>query len=408
MINWKRNLVMVWLSQFFSILGFCVAMPFFPFYIQELGVKEPGAVKLWVALISAAGPLTMAVFAPIWGVVADKYGRRLMMLRANFGGAICVALMGTVPNVEWLLVLRLIQGTLTGTVTAAQTLVSVHTPNNRSGLALGILSTAVFTGGMAGNFVGGVLAEVYGYRPVFYLSGVVLLLATLLILFGVQEEFEPRKTRNRWRSFKVGVARVSAAWSILALIGMMALSRQFDRSMFPLFVQEVKGGAIKGAALWTGSLNAMGGIAALLAGIVLGWLADWISPSKIGKWSALCAGLLMIPHGLVGGFWSMAGIRFCIVFCAGGLDPVFQIWLAKVTPAKSRGILFGWALTAKCIGWTLAAFLSAYVAEELGLRRMYFVGAGIFLMLIPMIGFVVHTMGLSSDSTDDSKDTVEV
>jgi DHA1 family multidrug resistance protein-like MFS transporter len=398
-VNWKRNLFMVWLSQFLSILGFCVAMPFFPFYIQELGVTNPVRLKLWVALINASGPLTMALCAPLWGVVADRYGRRLMMLRATFGGAVCLALMGTVPNVQWLFILRLIQGTLTGTVTAAQTLVSVHTPNNRSGLALGILSTAVFTGGMAGNLVGGCLAEQCGYRTVFYVAGVVLALSTLLIFFGVEEEFVRRKTRDPWRSFRVGAARVMSAWSILVLIGFMAFCRQFDFAMFPLYVQEVKG-AIKGAALWTGSLHAIGGVAALLAGIILGWLADWIAPARIGRWSAFGAALMMVPLGMATGFLTMALPRFALVFCAGGLDPVFQIWLAKVTPDKSRGILFGWALTCKCIGWTMAALVSATVASAFNLRSVYFVGAAFYLILIPMISLVVWRMGLRNSAKE--------
>jgi MFS family permease len=239
-----------------------------------------------------------------------------MMLRASFGGAVCLALMGLVPNVQWLLALRFIQGTLTGTVSAAQTLVSVHTPVNRTGLALGVLSSAVFIGNMVGNMLGGLLAEVYGYRTVFYVSGVVLLLATSITWFGVREDFESHVPRNRWRSFKVGLGRVSAAWSILVLMGFMAFSRQFDQAMFPLFVQDVKG-TLKGAALWTGSLHAIGSVAALLSGVILGWLADRIAPSKIGKYSALVASVLMVLHGLATGFWQMSMARFGKMFCAG-------------------------------------------------------------------------------------------
>ena len=392
MINWQRNLFMVWLSQFFSIFGFSVAMPFLPFYIQDLGVQTPAQVKFWVALVTAAGPLTMAIFAPIWGVLADRYGRRLMMLRASFGGAVCLALMGLVPNVQWLLALRFLQGMLTGTVSAAQTLVSVHTPNNRTGLALGVLSSAVFTGNMVGNVVGGLLAEVYGYRVVFYVAGVVLLLSTGLVLYGVREEFVRRPPRNRRRSFKVGVGRVSAAWSILVLMGFMAFSRQFDQAMFPLFVQDVKG-TLKGAALWTGSLHAIGSVAALLSGILLGWLADRVPPSTIGKYSALVAGVLMVPHALATGFLHLSLVRFAILFCAGGLDPVFQIWLARATPEKNRGILFGWALTFKSVGWTLAPLVSGAAASLFGLRSVFFLGSAFFLLLIPMITFVVRQMG---------------
>jgi DHA1 family multidrug resistance protein-like MFS transporter len=393
-VSWQRNLAVVWLAQFLSLLGFSVAMPFLPFYVQELGVEDPGAIKLWVSAITAAGSLTMAVCAPLWGMVADRYGRRPMMLRAGFGGAFVLTCMGLAPSVRWLLILRLIQGTLTGTVTAAQTLISVHTPNHRTGFAMGVLSTAVFTGTMGGNVLGGALAESFGYRTVFFVGAVVLLFSALLILFGVRENFVRRSGGTSRRRMRVSVGRVLAAWPILVLIGFMAFCRRFDLPMFPLFVQQVKG-TLQGAALWTGSLHAIGSVAALLAGVALGWLADRVSPARIGKLSALGAGILMVAHGMAGGYLQLAAVRFGLLFCAGGLDPVFQIWLAKATHHRHRGILFGWALTTKSVGWTVAPLISGGVAAAFGLSWVYFTGAAFFVRLVPMIAFVVRRMGLA-------------
>lgn len=401
MVKWQRNLEIVWGVQFLSLLGFNVAFPFLPFYIQELGVTDPDAIKYWTALIAASGPLTMAICAPLWGMAADRYGRRLMMLRAGFGAAVCLLGMGLAPSVKWLLAFRLIQGAVTGTVTAAQTLVSVHTPNNRTGFALGVLSTAIFTGSMTGNVLGGFLADSIGYRHVFFVGAGVALVSALLVLFGVREEFVKRRVFSRSRRSRAGFARVYATWPILALIGLMAFSRQFDGAMFPLFVQHVKG-TIAGAAIWTGSLQAIAGTAALLAGIGLGWLADRVSPARIGKASAVGAGLIMVVHGFAGSYLYLALARFGLVFCAGGLDPVFQIWLAKATPQRSRGALFGWAQTTKSAGWTLAPLLSGAVAAGLGLRAVYFIGACLFMLLVPMITFVVGRMGLSETSKASS------
>jgi len=93
-VNWKTNLVVIWISQLLSIAGFFFALPFGPYYIQELGVHDPAKIKFWVALFGAGPPLSLAVFSPIWGTLADRYGRRLMLLRANLGGAIILSLMG--------------------------------------------------------------------------------------------------------------------------------------------------------------------------------------------------------------------------------------------------------------------------------------------------------------------------
>jgi len=120
MSEWKRNFFMVVLSQFISMMGFSFAIPFVPYYIQQLGVTEPNELKMWVALFTASSSLTLAVASPIWGALGDRYGRRIMLLRSYFGGMIVLSLMGLVPNVQMLIVLRLLQGTLTGTATVAR------------------------------------------------------------------------------------------------------------------------------------------------------------------------------------------------------------------------------------------------------------------------------------------------
>ena len=120
MTNWKRNLVIVWIGQFFSIMGFSFSMSFVPYYMQELGVVDPVKLKAAIAVFTAAAPLAFAVFAPLWGAVADRYGRKLVLVRAYFGGALVLSLMGVVDKVEYLIFLRLLQGVLTGTMTASQ------------------------------------------------------------------------------------------------------------------------------------------------------------------------------------------------------------------------------------------------------------------------------------------------
>ncbi|MFP3870375.1 MAG: MFS transporter [Syntrophobacteria bacterium] len=391
MARWKQNLAAVWVSQFLSIMGFFFAIPFGPYYIQELGVHDPGEIKLWVSLFGAAVPLGLAIFSPIWGAIADRYGRRLMLLRANLGAAVTLGLMGTVQSVEALIGLRLLQGVLAGTVVAAQAMVSANTPENRSGLALGALSAAVYSGIMAGTFVGGIFAEYFGYRNAFFASSCLLLLAGLLVLFGTTEYFirpEPRAAAgNHW--FKGASFESRRAWPLLLLLAAMAFTRHFEIVFFPLLVQDIHG-ALKGAAFWTGTLSAAAGLAGFLAGIVFGRLADRFAPAKIAQVSALGAALLMVPHGLAREFLLLFGARFGMIFCAGGLDPLFQVWLAKVTPAERRGSVFGWAGTARSLGWFAAPLISGLVASAFGIRSIYFIGAVFYVGLIPLVTYVVR------------------
>jgi len=398
-VSWQRNLVFVWMAQFLSIMGFSFGIPFVPYFFQEeLGVKADD-LAMWVALFGAATPLTLAIFSPVWGALADRMGRRPMLLRAYFGASIILTLMGTVTSPIWLIILRLGQGVLTGTVTASQALVSTHTPNHRSGLALGSLNSAVFSGALMGAFVGGWTAELFGYRIAFYFSGFVMLISASLVFFGVKEVFHrpplPEKSGGIFAGIKPSVGQLKLALPILLLMTAVMFARQFDASFVPLLVQQIHG-KIEGAALRTGMLFALCGLAGVFSGVSLGWLADRVSPGKIGKWSAFFAGLMMLPQAFV---WSMGllfPIRFLMIFAAGGLDPVLQIWLCKMTPAQSRGLIFGWSATARAVGWVFAPLAGGLVAGALGIRYIFLIGPFFYFTLIFLISITVKKIESNS------------
>lgn len=389
-IDWRQNLAFVWLSQFLSIMGFSFALPFAPYYIQDLGVTDPDALKLWVSAFAAATPLSLAISQPIWGAAADRFGRRRMLVRANIAGSLVLTLMASVRSVEALVMLRLVQGAFTGTVSAAQTLVAANTPSERNGLALGALSAAVFSGAMAGASLGGWFADSFGYRATFYAAAGLILLSGLLVLWFTREDFTP-PTQDDTDPVppQFSLRTMGAGLPILILIAAMAGVRQFDMALVPLLVQDIHG-SVAGAARWTGLLFAIASVGGLLAGPLLGQLADRTSPARIATLCSAGAAVMMILQGLASGFLLLMPARFGMMFCAGGLDPVFQIWLAKVTPVERRGIVFGWSSTARSLGWFAAPLISGALATITGLRSIYFINAALFLLLIPLINRVVH------------------
>jgi DHA1 family multidrug resistance protein-like MFS transporter len=391
-MHWKKNLLLVWLAQFLGVSGFSFALPFIPFYIKELGITDPAACNLWVAVFAASGYLSLLLFAPVWGFLADLYGRRLMILRAYFVSGLIVPLMGYVPNVFCLVALRFVLGAFAGTVTASQTLVSSNTPVGNRGFALGTLSSAVYGGTMAGAFLGGIVVDRFGYRVAFWVCGIAVILAGLLVLFGVKENFLSSATlRSRIATMTGRPPDFGAAWLLLLLILLIGFSIRFDQPFMPLLVEAVQGP--DNAATWTGIIASLSAVAGVVSGCLLGYLADRYPPPRVAAWSALLAGLLMLPQGLAGSLSVLIGARLGMVFFAGGLDPIFQIWLSKCTPDDQRGVFLGWATSAKALGWLLCSLTSGGVAVLLGVRWVYFVAAGIFLSLIPIIriaGMRVH------------------
>lgn len=374
-------MVWVWASQFLSIMGFSFALPFAPYFIQqELGVLRHGELQMWVALFSSSTAITMSIAAPLWGMLADRFGKRIMLIRANLAGAVIMSLMGAVQTPLMLIVLRLLQGVLTGTMTAAQALLAGEMPHERRGLAMGGLSAAVYSGGLSGAFLGGFVAHWLGYRAAFYVSGALLLAAGLLVLFCMSETkivVERRhgaaRTGMHWRDYS------RTFYSVLAMIGVIAFVRQFDMTFLPLLVQDIYG-SLEGVSLWSGALYACSGVAGLLAGLATGWLSDHFNPLRLVIVAAVLAsilsGWLMVIHS----FAVLFPVRFLMVFFAGTLEPALNVWLAKRVPEARQGVAFGLASTTRSIGWAIGPLLAGLVAA-VNLRAVFGVASVGFLGL---------------------------
>jgi len=369
-------MAVVWTSQFLSIMGFAFALPFAAFFLQEeLGVTGGSSLKLWVALFSASTALTMAVAAPVWGLLADRYGKRIMLIRANLAGAVVMSGMGAVQTPEMLIVLRMLQGALTGTMTAAQAFLAGEMPTGRRGLAVGGLSAAVFSGSMAGAMLGGVTAHWLGYRAAFYASGGLLLASSLLVLLGTRETVVPGRRGGAAAAGAVPEAPgrrslPSALFGVLGLIGAVAFVRHFDRPFLPLLVQDIHG-RLEGVTLWSGGLSAWGSVAGLLAGLVTGWLSDHINPLRLVIAAALLAAVFSGWQMGIHAFAVLFPVRFGTVFCAGALEPALNAWLAKRIPEQRQGVAFGLAGTTRAIGWALSPLLAGLVAAAADVRAVF-------------------------------------
>ena len=393
--SWKRNLFFMWIAQFFSIMGFSFGLPFAPFYIQSLGISEPSQIKMWTAVFAASPALTFMIFAPFWGSASDKFGRKIMLLRSYIGGAIVLIMMGLAGNVWQLIALRLFQGMLTGSITAAQTMVSTNTPTEKSGFAIGSLSAMIYIGNMAGNSLGGYFADAFGYRMAFIVSGLILFLPVLLVCFFVKENFTAAEGASIWPSRKNisgSIPKLAAALPVLAVIFVAGFCVFFDSGMFPLLVQEIHG-KLEGASLRTGSINAVAGLGAIIGSMAVSYLSDKFAPSKIAVIAAVIAGLAMLPQAFASTLGTVLVFRFCMVMCSTSLDPIFQVWLSKVTPQNIRGMVFGLGSTARSFGWFTAPLLSGILASVYGIRFIYIAGIFNYIILAVVIIFVIRKFG---------------
>ena len=271
---WRSTLFVMFIAQLLSIVGFAFVLPFIPFYIREIGVTDEKLVPVWAGILGAASSLTMTIFAPIWGWLSDRYGRKLMVERAMFAGAVITMAMGIIGNVYELLILRLLSGAFTGTISASISLVASVLPGRKLGFGLGMMQVAVFLGMSLGPLFGGMIADIVGYRLTFIAGGAILLVGGIVVMIGAKEKFI--------RPSAVSLKRSGSMWTLCALPGFVSLMVVFLLFNFsihiaipilPLFIEEV-GNLKTRVASTTGLLFAVTGATASISAAAIGYLSD--------------------------------------------------------------------------------------------------------------------------------------
>jgi DHA1 family multidrug resistance protein-like MFS transporter len=398
--SWKRTLLVAAVAQTFSILGFSFVVPFLPLFIQQLGVHGVAQVTLWAAVLSGGSAVVMAIAAPIWGVMADRYGRKMMVVRSMFSAAILIALMGAAPNVWYLLVLRMLQGAFTGTVSACQALVASQSPRERMGFSLGVMQTAVFLGSSLGPVAGGVVAEATGFRMSFVVAGGVLSVGGMLALLFIQEEHRFAEQRSAPRpKFLAGARDALRAPALLAMITAIFAVQFGTTVVFPVlpqFVQSLQGSAGQ-AALITGLIFTGAGVAGALSSVLIGVVSDRIGYRVILIVASLFAAILSIPQYWVTATWQLLVLRVALGFAMGAIMPCASALIAILVPTEKRGTAYGLAGSATSMGFGLGPLTAAAVVAISGIRPVFLTAAVIFGFISAWISTMLH---LPSDDAE--------
>ncbi len=366
--HWKVNLAVMSLAQFLSGLGFSFIFPFFPFYLRVLGLESEHEVLLWMGYTSLAFGVTMGVSAPLWGIVADRYGRKLMVVRSMFAGALVLGLMGLATNTWHILVLRFLQGLTTGTVTAAVTMVSSVTPTRRLGLSLGVLQTALILGNVTGPLVGGVLADQYGYRIPCGLAFITLIVGAFLVIFGAKERFTPPVGRreNGLRTM-AGVMGTRGFPAILAAFFMLNILGTMIVPILPLFIEQLAKHTGNVATL-TGTII---GVAGLFSGVSAAWIGkigDRFGQERVLLLSLLLSGILSLPQAVAQNVWVLFIERCLQGLAMGGIVPAVNVLVSSLIPREKVGIAYGLTSSVTCLGIGAGPFLGGTMAAAIGLR----------------------------------------
>lgn len=390
--DWRRNLWVMWVAQTISIVGFSFTTPFTPLYLRELGIQRHEDILLWSGAMNAGSAIVMALTAPLWGAIADRYGRKPMVLRAMLGGAVVIGLMCLAPNAHTLFALRVIQGALTGTVTASVALVASITPRERLGYSLGLMQTAVFSGSSLGPLLGGITADLIGYRLSFLATAGFLGLAGVLVLVLVTERFaRPAAQTDNRRGIVGGMFAPLGNRLILAMVVTLALLSLGTMAIAPLltiFVEQLSHSEASVASL-AGAAFGITGLTNALAAIAFGRLADRLGRRRILIGCALAAGAFTILPALAQNPLQLIVARGLYGIAAGGMLPTANALIAEVTPPESRGSVYGLTSAASSLGSAIGPFAGATLAAVVSIRVVFLCTAGILFFIAAWVGRMV-------------------
>ncbi|MHB0869982.1 MAG: MFS transporter [Chloroflexota bacterium] len=379
--RWQRNLAALVLAQAMNMVAFSFVFSFFPLYIQTIGVRGTEEAAQWSGAIIAAAAVSMAVSQPIWGNLADRWGRKPMLMRSFLGASVVLTLMGMVQSPEQLLALRFIQGLVTGTVAAGNALVAASVPKRRLGFALGLMQVAFFFGTSVGPLMGGVMADLWGFRVPFFAAGVLLAIGLLVVAVFVREEFTPPSSAAShagvWTQSRALLA-MPVFPILLTVLFLIQLGNVIVSPVLSLFIAQLNANEKAGTA--AGIVLAATGAASAVSALVLGRLGDRIGHAVILPVCLVGAALAYFPQGLVQQVWQLLLLRVLLGLFLGGLMPSANALLANLVPRERRGAVFGLSSGAQAMANFVGPLSGAAITTHWGLRAIFAITGTLYLL----------------------------
>ncbi len=384
-ISWRKNLYIIWSAQLIAMIGMSMVIPFLPLYIKYLGVTEITEVKRWSGLVFSGVFITAVIATPIWGWLGDRIGKKKMVLRAIFGLAISQLLIGFSQDVVQLFIFRMVQGALSGFIAAALTLVSSNTPKEKSGYAIGFLASSTAAGNLLGPFIGGLLADAFGYRNVFFITSGLCAISGILV-YAFVKEMNP--TRNKesdiWDNYKFVFKNTRIKYAMLLLI-ISAAAISMIQPLFALFI-EGKIGDTAYLATITGSVFGVLGLFQVIASSFWGKLNDRREIRKNLAWAMVGAGVGYTLHVVTTGVWELIPIRALVGLCIGGVLPSLFSFINKYIPDHRKGGVMGIASSFTMFGNLIGPISSGYIASYTSINFI-FILSGMILVSSSVLAY---------------------
>lgn len=382
-VSWKKNLIALWFAQVGTTLGFSFTFPFYPLFFEELGGFTTERAAFWAGLAGWVFGLGMGLSSPIWGVLGDRFGRKLNVLRSLILGGLFLTISGFSQTPFQLMASRFVIGATSGVVPTIMALVAAHTPRERLPFAAGIVQSGLFVGVALGPLLGGIIYDAWGMRAAFIATGAGLWSSALIVIFLVREDFHPAESSlGLVRPFLV-LWRLSTSRAMLPLYGVVFLvlaAHLMIQPAVPGLVSIVEGGSDSGTA--SGIVFALGGIGSAVSAVVMGWLAP-----KVGLQRVLMAGTVLAALAALVPYFAIDYLTLAVGFTAialfsGGLSGLVNGLIALRSPSGQHGAAFGSAQLAHAFGVALGPLAGGAMVVTWGLRSVFLFEVATFVLIL--------------------------
>lgn len=389
METWKRTVYISLVCVFCTAFGVSQLAPILPLYFHDLGVQTPEAMSLWSGLATGATYIIVCLAAPFWGRVADKKGRKITLIRSSFGMALCNILIAFQTTPEGVVLIRLVQGLVSGFYSASITLIASESPIERTGWALGLLASANLAGSLIGPLLGGYIADTVGIRNDFIIVGALMGLAGVLATIFIHENYVPQPNPEKLsiRKLKEQIPEFNSIVALCVASFIYAICIMSLQPVISVYIKGIVPSDTENLAFIAGAVFSAMGIAQLMSSSPLGKLVDKIGPRKVLVVSLIYVGILNIPQAYVSDVYQLATIRFLQGFGLGGMLPALNTYLSSKTPREFTGQVFSYNQSCLFFGYFLGSVGGASLMAWLGFTTLFWVSGGLFIISALWIGF---------------------
>ncbi|HSC96012.1 MAG TPA: MFS transporter [Burkholderiales bacterium] len=385
--HWRRNLLVLPPANLLCGLGFNLSWPFVPLMVRGLGVHEN--LETWVGAMLLFFYLVSTTASPIWGGIADHYGRKLMVLRAMLGMGVAMMLVPFAPTPLWFAGLIMVVAVFNGFTPAGIALLVANTPPARIGRALAYAQTGGHLGHALGPAVGAVLAALVDrHHALYWISGGLMLSGGILVVLFVREV--KQLAPGPWRPQLLGslrelaaVPRIVPLFVLAFLFSVMWHGSVINISVFVLQLLEGVGADAGEEAYWVGAAAVALAVSMLVATPVWGRVIDRIGSGRVLAFGIAATAITHLPLLVLETPLQLVLARIAFGLTAAGLQTaLFHLLRVHAPPGMdARAIAYATAFQFLAMG--VAPFLAGLIGPAFGMRAYFAV------TIVAMIGGLV-------------------